>query len=254
MSFVRLMLCTAICLTLAACGSFQPSQPLFVVQVDAIASPQAATNKTYLLVSENDAVDPRSLQFQEFASYVQRALLAQGFVPAKTAKEAGVSIGLAYGISEPLQETTSYEIPLRGDTGVLESSETKTSVSKTGEIVSTTTYRTAQAIIGYRTATKTTTTFASFVELIGYDLKAPSVNPKANELWRIHMANTGVTDDIRQLFPILLAAGAPYIGNSTGKKMDVVLTEDDLAVLTVKGMPLPRQDKQNPREADKPHK
>lgn len=254
MSLVRLMLCTAVCLTLAACGSFQPSQPLFVVQVDAIAPPQAEIKKTYLLVSEDDAVDPRSLQFQEFASYVQRALRIQGFVPAQTAKEANIKIGLAYGISEPLHETISYDIPLRGDTGVLESSETKTAVSKTGEVVSTTTYRTATAIIGYRTATKTTTTFNSFVELVGFDSKTPSANAGANALWRIRMSNTGATGDIRQLFPSLLAAGTPYIGNSTGRKMDVVIREDDLGVLTVKGLPPPAQDKKAADGADKPNK
>lgn len=253
MLFVRLMLCSTAALVLSACGNIPPRLPSYTVQVDALAGPQAVTQKTYVLVPQDQQIDPSDLQYQEFASYVHRALIARGFVPAQNAKDANVTIGLAYGVSDPINETVNVNIPLRGNTGVLESSETKTSVNKAGDIVTTTTYREATGIIGYRTATEVRTSFQTYAELVGFNAQASSTNTPPSEIWRISMSHIGVRDDIRQMFPLMLAAGAPFIGASTGQRISVSLTESDVNVFMVKGIAIPTEGK--PEESkDKPQK
>ena len=58
---------------------------------------------------------------------------------------------------------------------------------------------------------------------------------KEVQLWKTTVTSNGSSGDLRQVFPILVAASKPYIGSNTGKKLKVMLSEGDKRVTEIKG-------------------
>jgi len=113
---MRVILFTLFIIVLGGCAT--TGQPTFSVAIDSLASPQAASKKTYLLIPGNEGVTWDDLQFQEYATYLMRVLNAQGYVLAKSAEEADLAIILSYGIGDPQTHQYSYSLPTWGQTGV----------------------------------------------------------------------------------------------------------------------------------------
>lgn len=95
---MRARISAAIILVIASvvsgCAAVQPS---FSVRVDSISG--GAVDKTsYILLPGNKDTKAEDLQFKEYAAYVNRALIKQGFVPAESFEKADVAIFLVYGI------------------------------------------------------------------------------------------------------------------------------------------------------------
>jgi len=73
----------------------------YYVYVDSISSNLTQDRKSYVLLPGNKGTPVSDLQFKEYTAYVNRALLSQGFITAKTLDEADVAIFLLYGIGDP---------------------------------------------------------------------------------------------------------------------------------------------------------
>jgi hypothetical protein len=86
------------------------TQPQFSVKVDSISGGEI-NNNAYILIPGNKDTKADDLQFREYASYVNRALIKQGFIPAKTPQEANIAIFLVYGIGDPQEHQYTYSIP-----------------------------------------------------------------------------------------------------------------------------------------------
>lgn len=135
------------------------------------------------------------LQFKEFAVYANRALQGRGYVPAKEGA-AEVVVFLSYGVGDP--KTSYYSTGLRG------SFHTRTDY--------------------FRWAT---------LEAVDADVYAKT--QKVVRLWRTTMLSDGASGDLRVVFPILIAAGEPYIAANTRQQVLRVLTDDSPEVVAMRG-------------------
>ena len=198
------------------------------MNVDSIGN-SSPDKKTYLLLSGNNDVKADDLQFKEYAAYVHRALIEQGFVLAESPEKANVGIFLSYGIGEPREHQYSYNTSKYGQTGV-SSSNTTGRVSSGGSFSGTTTYTPTYGVTGSETHVETYTTYFRYMILDAVDME------KEVQLWKTTVTSSGSSGDLRLVLPILVAASTQYIGTNTGKEVKVKLNENDEKVLKIKGI------------------
>lgn len=220
---------------LSGCATI--GQPQFNVFVDSLASPEAKEKRTYLLLPGNEGATWDDLQFQEYAVYVMRMLEMQGFVPAREMEEADVAIVLSYGIGDPQATQYSYTLPMWGKTGI-SSSKTYGNATTYGNTISysgTTTHTPSYGITGYSTHIGTAISYFRYALISGYDLEALRESERQIQLWKTTITSTGSSGDLRQVFPVLIGASAPYIARNSGRRISVQLYENDKAVKAIKG-------------------
>ena len=221
-------------LTASGCATVQPQ---FSVRVDSISGGVTEKN-SYILLPGNKDTKAEDLQFKEYAAYVNRALMKQGFVPAESFEKANVAIFLMYGIGDPKEHQYSYSIPTWGQTGV-SSSYTTGSVSSYGGYGSysgTTTYTPTYGVTGSTTHTGSYTTYFRFMVLDAVDLDEYNKSKNEVQLWKTTVTSSGSSGDLRRVFPILVGASQQYIGKNTGQKVEVDLYEEDERVSGIKGI------------------
>lgn len=160
------------------------------VDVSSLASPRAAELRTYTLRPEQPAVAPTDLQFQEFAAITARALGERGFHQAEAPEEAELVILLDYGLGEP-------------------------------ELRAAVVQGTRSMMIGRNLYSHTRHARLTAVERDEYEPGDP-VQP----VWRTTMWSAGRSADLREMFPVLIAAGMDYFGTSSGEQVRVRLAKD----------------------------
>lgn len=231
---------------LSGCATMRP--PTYLVQVDSIGND--SENKTYILLSSNKDTKTDDLQFKEYATYLNRALQARGFVPAKNIQEANVAIFLSYGIGDPREHQYTYSLPIWGKTGISSSttygtSNTYGSLNTYGNYgtytgntnsTSTTTYTPTYGITGSVARSGSYTTFFRFMLLNAIDLDEYKRSKKEIQLWKTTVTSSGSSSDLRRVFPILVAASKNHIATNTGKKLQIKLLEKDAQVMAIKGI------------------
>jgi hypothetical protein len=209
----------------------------FQVSVDSISGERPDKN-SYILLPGNKDTKAEDLQFKEYAAYVNRALIRQGFEPADSFEKANVAIFLVYGIGDPQEHQYSYSIPTWGQTGVSSSSTTGTvrSYGGYGSYSGTTTYTPTYGVTGSTTHTDSYTTYFRFMVLDAVDLDEYKKSKKEVQLWKTTVTSSGSSGDLRRIFPILVAASQQYVGKNTGQKVEVNLHEEDQRVIDIKGI------------------
>jgi hypothetical protein len=219
---------------LVGCAATQPS---FSVSVDSLASPIAATKKTYLLIPGNKGVSHNDLQFQEYENYLKRVLNGRGYIAASSEEDADLAIVLSYGIGDPQKQQYSYSLPTWGKTGVSSANTygTATTYGNTTSVNTTTTYTPTYGVTGSTNHTGTRTTFFRYVLITGYDYTEFKQSEKEVQIWKTTVSSTGSSGDLRRVFPVLMAASEPYIATNTGQQIPVSLSESDNAVKIIKG-------------------
>lgn len=211
--------------------------PRFRMTVDSISAPEAISKTNFILFPGLENIDTNSLQYREYAAYIERALTLRGFTKAKDFGEANIAIFLGYGIGDPQKEQYSYSLPTWGKTGV-SSSYTYGKVTTKGNSSTysgTTTYTPSYGVTGSKTYSGTRTNYFRYVWLYAFDLDEYKKTEKKVQLWKTTVTSTGSSGDLRQVFPILVAASSPYIGENTEKQVKVILSENDKQVIEIKG-------------------
>ncbi|MCG9712099.1 hypothetical protein L1D29_04620 [Shewanella insulae] len=222
---------------LAGCAT----TPQFHVNVDSISAPGASKKTEYILLPGLKDVNEGDLQYQEYASYVERALQSNGYTKATNFQDADIAIFLAYGIGEPENHQYTYSLPTWGQTGVASSNTygTVNTYGNTATYSGTTFYTPTYGVTGSTTHTGSYTTFFRYMFLDAVDLDEYRKTKKEKQIWKTTVTSTGTSGDLRQVFPILVAASKPHIGTNTGKKVNVILKEADQRVMEIKGEPVP---------------
>lgn len=231
----RFAVCMAVVLSLLVGCALAPS---YNVRVDSISAPDSLGKKKYVLLPGTKDVSPDDLQFKEYASYVERALTSAGYVKSSGFQDAEVALFLSYGIGDPKNHVYSYSLPTWGQTGVSSSTTfgTVTSYGSYGTYQGTTTYTPTYGITGSTTHVGSYTTFFRFLVLDAVDVGEFKQSEKVKQLWKTTVTSRGSSGDLRQVFPILVAASRPYLGTNTGKQVVIELSEGDKAVLEIKGL------------------
>ncbi len=210
----------------------------FYVAVDSIALPDQSVKKTYFLLPGNNGVTEADLQFQEYAGYLKRVLEQKGYIYTELKEEAGLVIYLLYGIGDPQTYQYAYSTPDWGFTGYFyPNTHVITETTDTGETKykSFVTYSPSYGITGYNTYIGSRTAYNRFAVITAYDNEKIQKEKKELQLWKTTITSTGASDDLRLIFPFLMAASIPYLATDTGHKVYVSLSETDDAVMKVKG-------------------
>lgn len=212
--------------------------PLFHVNIDSISAPDAGAKKKYILLSGLKDVEPTDLQFKEYARYVDKALASMGYVKTESFDDANIAIFLVYGVGDPQKHSYIYPFPVWGQTGVSSSTTFGTlhSYGSYGTYSGTTYYTPTYGITGYMPLMGAYTTYFRFFILDAVDLNEYKSSQRVVSVWRTIVTSTGSSGDLRRVFPVLVAASKPYIGTNTGKQVKVTLTENDKAVIEIKGL------------------
>lgn len=224
----------AAALVVSGCATVQPE---FNVRVDSISG-GSVDKKSFILIPGNKDTKSDDLQFKEYAAYVNRALIKQGFVPADSFEKANVAIFLVYGLGDPKEHQYSYSIPRWGQTGVSSSYTTGTinSYGGYGLYSGTTTYTPTYGITGSTAHAGTYTTYLRFMVLDAVDLDEYKKSNKEVQLWKTTVTSSGSSGDLRRVFPILVAASQQYVGKNTGQRVEVDMYEEDEQVIGIKGI------------------
>lgn len=212
-------------------------QPIYGVVVDSISG-SSVDKKSYILLPGNKDTKVDDLQFKEYATYVDRALIKQGLVPADSGEKANIAIFLVYGIGDPKEHKYSYSIPIWGKTGVSSSYTigTVNSYGSYGSYSGTTIYNPTYGITGSTSHIGSYTTYFRFIVLDAMDLDEFRKSKKEVQLWKTTITSVGSSDDLRQAFPVLIAASQQYIANNTRKKVVVNISEGEERVNQIKGI------------------
>jgi len=123
-------------------------------------------------------------------------------------------------------------VPIYGQTGF----ESVTIFGGSYGTSGTTIYSPTYGIRDYKTESGSYTTYFRFMILDAYDLDAFRERKEVIQLWKTTATSTGSSGDLRQVFPILVAASKYYLGSNTGKKLKVIVQENDKVVLEIKGI------------------
>lgn len=223
-----------IILIITGCTSTSP--PQFFINVDSISSGESNQKRGYILLSGDENINPSDLQFKEFSRYVDRALASKGFTSASSLEEANVVIFLLYGISDPQENHFSYTIPTWGRTGI-SSATTYGSLNTYGNAAnfsSTTNFTPTYGVTGGIPISGVHTRYLRFLTLNAYDLDEYKKSETKVHLWKTEVTSKGSSGDLRQVFPILVTAAKPFIGENSGKIVEVILKEDDSRVEEIK--------------------
>ena len=241
-SWVQVVIIVAL---LAGCAG-----PRYIVTVNSISSENASQKKKYILLPGLKTVTIDDLQFKEFASFVIRALTSKGYSLVSNIDNAEIVIFLGYGIGEPKEHLYTYSVPIWGVTGV-SSSTTYGTANTYGNISSygdysnlsattfysgTTTYTPTYGITGSTTQLGSFITYTRYIFLDAYDLELLRKSNELKHLWKTDIVSIGSSGDLRRVFPVLIAASVPYLGENTGQKIQVSLHEDSKQVREIKGI------------------
>ncbi len=194
------------------------------------------TTRTYLLVPSNKDILETDLQFMEFSSYIDYALARKGYARTASPDDADLVIFLYYGIGNPQEHQYTFFVPTYGQTGVSSSTTSGTlySYGNWGTYRGTTTYTPQYGITGYQQRTGNYVTYFRYVSISSVDLKEFKKTNKVVELWRMEISSTGTSNDLRRVFPVMLAASMQQLGTNTQQMVSRTIFEDDQAVIDVK--------------------
>lgn len=209
--FWRFVYGIAIVLLLNACSGAQPMR--FRSEVDSLAAPEASQKKHFVILPGNKEINEADLQFLEFKAYVERALVSRGFSKATSLKDGDMVLMLSYGVGAPEIRQYSYDVPVWVDSGFYYPYYRR---SRFYGGVNT----------GYTQRVESYTTYKRYLVLEAYDA-APYREQKLLQLWKTNVTSTGNSNDLRLVFPYMVAAMLPYIGTNTGHMINTDIGEFD---------------------------
>ncbi|WP_139068942.1 hypothetical protein [Hyphomonas sp. ND6WE1B] len=229
-------------LVCVACSSVRP----YYVNVSGLAAPQLDSPATFDVLPLDENTQAQDLQFLEYKSYLARAMVAKGFVPAATGELPEVIVFLDYGIGEPQTKVTSYNVPIYGQTGISSSQTTgnaNTTLNTYGSYGTanttynqTTTYTPTYGITGYATNTTSYNVYTRYIVIDGFFTSSWEEKRELLPAFKTSVVSSGSSGDLRSVFPVMIGAASEYIGRSTDKTISVTLTEGDKRVLAVRGV------------------
>jgi len=211
--------------------------PRYTVNVDSIGS-GVSDGVKYFLISGKKREPSDNLKYNEFSSYIHRALQQKGYVKSSSVNGADICVMINYIMSSPRSYDYNYSTPVYGQTGV-SSSYTNGSLNTYGNSAAysgTTTYTPTYGIVGSQQNSGTMTLFINVIKVTAFDLKDYRRTKKEEQVWETTIASTDGHGDSRQAFPVMVAAAAPYFGKNTGREVSVSIAEDDKKVTAVKGL------------------
>jgi hypothetical protein len=153
---------------------------------------------------------------------------------------ANVVIFINYGISDPVSYEKLVTKPVWGQTGVASTTSTGTinvnPYSNNITYSQNTTSNPTYGITGYRSYTRTEMVYYRFLRLEAFDFDHYKLYNEQKMIWQTDVISAGWSDDLRKIFPVLVAASKDYFGGNSGEKIMISLNENDKRIKEVKGI------------------
>jgi len=211
---------------LQACATGRYSEPEFIINIDSISSENYVHNKKYILLPGTKEVSPRDLQFQEYANYLIRVLHPKGY-RLSSVEDADLVIFLQYGIGEPEEYTKNFVVPIFGQTGIASShlygntSFIGNTANFSGTAINTPRY----GVRGFVPSRREYVLYNRYVSITAFDRRAFAESEEVIQVWETSITSRGASDDLRRVFPIMIATAFPYISENTGQKVKLRVKE-----------------------------
>ncbi len=138
--------------------------------------------KTFYVVSGNENISTKSLDFKEYVKYVASYIIFNGGVETQDLLNADICVLLNYGIgdSTPIFKNISFS---------------------DGDVIS-----------------KPVDQYKRYIDISAYN------NHDIEEmLWKTTIESTGGTNDLRQLFPMMMYVGRNYLGKDSKEKKNIII-------------------------------
>lgn len=208
--------------------------PSYSINVSSLSNLQPNNHSRYTIIPLDDRVDSSDLQFQEYARYVKHTLPPSAGHYVDPDDDPDVVVILGYGLGDPTDQISSFSIPQYGQTGVSSARThgTLSSYGSYGTYSSTTTYTPTYGITGSTTHVRSSRTYQRHIGLYAYNVQSTESEPK--QIWQSVITSRGSNNDLRSVFPVMLAAAAPIIATNSGESVTFSIKEDDERVLNLK--------------------
>ena len=191
------------------------------VSVSALAAPDAHSQTRFLVMPGNPGTPVSDLQFQEYATEVGRALVARGFEQAKSIEDVTLVVMMSWSISEPRTKIISGTTSGFERVGTDKDPDTGLEHTRTKFVT--------------RPTQDTQIYFTRSIDLKAFDQPAFKQTNAPKELWEITLRSDGSQSDLRTVFPVIVAAAQPYLGESTKQAIDAFVAADDVKVKYIRG-------------------
>lgn len=215
------------CLSWLLLGLAGCAAPLQSVYVDAIADPQAAPPKTFVIAPGDKDVPATDLQFREYAAQLERALASRGYQKAARPQDAAMQVALSYGVAGPHHQTRVWDEPVYGVTGIWP--VPVTTVGPGGATVVTIVGSPSYGVTGWTPVARDEVRYTRYLTAVAFDLTGAR-RGDGPQLWKTTVTSSGRSSDLRVAFPYLVYAAAPYFGTNTGKRIEIRLQAGDPGV------------------------
>jgi hypothetical protein len=203
----------------------------YTIYVDAISETNQ-NGKTFIITSGMKDVIDSDLRFKEFARIASKALQKKGFVQTDNIKSATIIVLLSYGISGPITTTQTHLIPVFKPQYGTTTQMTNQFGQPMGSFE---THSSNPYQVDLHPITEEETTYSRAIILGAYEVEAqrkPAKEAKSNPpkmLWETKIISNGHAKDLRKLFPVMMHASIPFLGENTGEqiKIELEISNDD---------------------------
>lgn len=206
----------AVGLLLAGCTS--PRE----VYVDALAAPEAGSQRQFVLVSDMEEVQESDLFFKEVRRRVEKILQDAGFSPGGEA--APIEIGLEAFLSEPMVQSQTRSEPIYARTRGTSHIVATPIVNSDGKVVRfayTSVWSPPRTeIAGYVDQERQVTVHDKVLRLKARDRSS------GEEVWTVSARLRSPSTDFRAALPYLLLAARPYIAERTEGEVVIRIRPD----------------------------
>lgn len=222
---------------LSSFGGWGCSSVKINVQVDSLSEGKSF-GKRYLLQSPTPSVSIRSLQFKEFAKYVNRTMMLKDYIPVDDLKNADFVMYLDYDIGGPQTSVVTDFVPISTSIEGRSYSIKSAQGSPLGNIKESNSNQTSLTPV-----THSVVEYMRVIHLRAYKVsEMQNVLDERAAIWETTIKSLGYSSSLRELVPAMLAAALNFIGKDSQGEVKLSIDADDARIEILRAGRMPSSD------------
>jgi hypothetical protein len=230
-ALVAIMVCAS------GCGAAYSNKACNIA-VNSFAAPYTEAT-TYIVLPLNQGVAPTDQEFRQYSAYLRKALDAHGYRSTESFEDARLAIFLGYGVGRPEGHLASYIMPPVGRTDVAPGA-TRSPISSHGSsrTAASRTLRFAESDVSSDPRSSDgETTFTRYAIVNAVDAEEYRTGRRFMRVWSTKIVSVGHTDDLRAMFPVILAGAWDLLGVNAERIVHRQVDLEGAHVVWIKGGP-----------------
>ncbi len=220
------LLALALVLLLSACA---PRPLQFRTEIDSlVVVNDTYHNSRFVLLPGNPNTNEQDLQFIEFKAHIEKILANRGYSKADALQNSDLVIFLSYGVGAPQVHQYSYEVPMWNDMSYAYPYWRSRYYSG---------FYPGFGMGGYAQRTDSYTTFRRYLSLEACEAATYLQQQQRKQVWKSDVQSSGLSNDLRLVFPYMAAAMQAHIASNTGHMLTVDIDEADPLARSLLGLP-----------------